>query len=75
MQATEQQLRQAENRVWITLRTEVDRCFRDDDVDGLRALLARRGYALGATLGASEGLLAGRAVSRGARVRHPLWCL
>ena len=42
MQGTEQQLRQRENNQMIALHAEVERCFRGDDVDGLRALVGMR---------------------------------
>ena len=51
MDTTEQQLRQRENNEMNALHAEVQRCFRVDDVEGLRALVARRGYALGTAPG------------------------
>ena len=56
METTAQELRQAEVRRVVELRAEVVRCMREgDDVEGLRALVARRGYALGAL--STDGLL------------------
>ena len=56
METTEQELWQAKSNWLPTLRDEVERCLRDgDDVEGLRALVALRGYALGAV--AEDGLL------------------
>ena len=47
METTAQELRQAEVRRVVELRAEVVRCMREgDDVEGLRALVMRRGYAL-----------------------------
>ena len=59
MDTTEQQLRQRENNEMNALHAEVQRCFRVDDVEGLRALVARRGYALGTAPGIimADGLL------------------
>ena len=57
MDTTEQQLRQRENNEMNALHAEVQRCFRVDDVEGLRALVARRGYALGTAPGMANGLL------------------
>ena len=40
------------------MHAEVERCFRVDDVEGRRALAARRGYALGTAPGImANGLL------------------
>ena len=56
METTEQELQQAEMRRVVELRAEVVQCLLEgDDVEGLRALVARRGYAAGRLqVGASE---------------------